>query len=109
MPNEWEVWWALVKFEDSNQAKTRPVIVLENNQAYILSLKVTSHGPRKNFNGEFDLMKWNEAGLERPSTVRLSQPLKLKEKDFKSKIGDLDAFDIYAIQQLLTYYDFENY
>ena len=49
-------------------------------------------------------MRWSDAGLTKPSTVRLSQPLQLIITDFKSKIGDLDAVDIYAIQQLIAYY-----
>ena len=41
------------------------------------------------------------AGLEIPSTGRLSQPLQLMESDFISKIGELDSLDIYGIQQRL--------
>lgn len=51
MPNEWEVWWATVAFEDDDDSKVRPVIVFENREAYILSLKVTSHPPRRNYQG----------------------------------------------------------
>lgn len=29
MPNEWEVWWATVAFEDDDDSKVRPVIVLK--------------------------------------------------------------------------------
>ena len=49
-------------------------------------------------------MRWSDAGLTKPSTVRLSQPLKLIITNFKSKIGELDAVDISAIQQLIAYY-----
>ena len=101
MPNEWEVWWATVAFEDYDGSKVRPVIVFENREAYILSLKVTSHPPRRNYQGEFELLRWDVAGLEIPSTVRLSQPLQLMESDFISKIGELDSLDIYGIQQRL--------
>lgn len=104
MSNSWEVWWAIVKFENSEESKIRPVVVLENQEAFIISLKVTSHKPRDTYPGEYDLMRWSDAGLTKPSTVRLSQPLQLIITDFKSKIGDLDAVDIYAIQQLIDYY-----
>ncbi|MDY3982924.1 MAG: hypothetical protein SOY70_02835 [Veillonellaceae bacterium] len=46
MPESWEIWWVRVKFEDSEECKVRPVIVLEDAVAYIISLKVTSHAPR---------------------------------------------------------------
>lgn len=104
MPNSWEIWWAVVKYDDSDERKIRPVVVLENKAAFIISLKVTSHKPRDSFNGEYDLMRWSDAGLTRPSTVRLQAPLKLVLSDFKSKIGDVDAIDIYAIQQLIEFY-----
>ena len=63
MPNEWEVWWATVAFEDYDGSKVRPVIVFENREAYILSLKVTSHPPRRNYQGEFELLRWIRGSL----------------------------------------------
>ena len=69
MPNSWEVWWAIVKFENSEESKVRPVVVLENQEAFIISLKVTSHKPRDTYSGEYDLMRWSDAGLTKPSTV----------------------------------------
>ena len=51
MPNSWEVWWAIVKFENSEESKIQPVVVLENQEAFIISLKVTSHRPRDTYPG----------------------------------------------------------
>ena len=63
-PQKWEVWWAKVKFEDEPDiVKTRPVVIFDNRQAYIVSFKVTGQMPRENFKGEYVLQKWQEAGL----------------------------------------------
>lgn len=104
MKHSWEVWWAYVKFEDSNEVRKRPVLVLEDRVAYILSLKITSHEPRKNFDGEYQLLQWEKAGLSKPSVVRISKALRLEERDFGNKIGKLTDADIYAIQMLLRFY-----
>lgn len=69
MPESWEIWWARVKFEDSEECKVRPVIVLEDAVAYIISLKVTRHAPRNNYAGEYVLLDWQEEGLQKESTV----------------------------------------
>ena len=54
-PQPWEVWWAEVYFEDHpEEAKRRPVLVLENQTCIVLSLKITSHPPRMDsFMGEY--------------------------------------------------------
>ncbi|WP_298672482.1 type II toxin-antitoxin system PemK/MazF family toxin [uncultured Megasphaera sp.] len=101
---KWEIWWAYVKFEDSNEVKRRPVLILDNQIACILSLKITSHEPRKNFNGEYQILQWEKAGLTKPSVVRLSKPLCLQKRDFGDKIGKLSDADILSIQTLLTFY-----
>lgn len=49
-------------------------------------------------------MKWKEAGLTKPSVVRLSKMLKMQESDFLKKIGDLEDTDIYGIATLVRFY-----
>lgn len=101
--NEWEVWYAKVKFDDDwTQIKERPVLVISKELYYVLSLKITSHSPRANFPGEYSLVKWQEAGLHKQSTVRTSKKLKLVESDFVHKIGRLHPVDILGIRQLLS-------
>jgi mRNA-degrading endonuclease toxin of MazEF toxin-antitoxin module len=98
----WEVWYANVAFEeDSTKSKKRPVVVIDNRTAIILSLKVTSHEPRQNVFGEYALQRWKEAGLVKPSTVRCSKRLSLDQKDFVQRIGRLHPIDIYEIQKIL--------
>ena len=105
MMTKWEVWLASVRFDDSKEIKTRPVVIYEDKIAYIISFKVTSHEPRKNFIGEYQLKNWKAAGLKKKSVVRLHKKLKMYESDFIKKIGDLDDCDIFSICQLLRFYN----
>ena len=102
-PKKWEVWYAFYAYEDEpDSGKNRPVLVLENKDFYpILAAKVTSAKPREGFAGEYRIEKWKEAGLEKPSTIRLSKRLKLDEEDFKFKIGRLTPNDIIKVQSIL--------
>ena len=104
MPNKWEIWMAAFAYEDKpGQVSDRPVLVLENKEMYpVLVTKITKHAPREGYTGEYSIKKWKEAGLDYPSTVRLSKRLKLQETDFRRKRGRLHPIDIIEIQKLLS-------
>lgn len=100
-PKAWELWYALVKYEDEDYYQDRPVLVVDTSDGvYILVLKVTSTEQRNEW-GEYDITKWKSAGLDNPSTVRCSHSINLMPKDFRRKIGDLQLEDITRIMDLL--------
>ncbi len=93
----WEIWEANVPFEEGTGSKKRPVLYLSHDEEmYVFSLKMTSHEPRyKKMEGEYEIMRWKEAGLEKPTVVQCSKKLKLKNSDFTGKkYGRLSATDI---------------
>lgn len=97
-PNKWELWFADVYFEDNPTiSKKRPVLVLSRTEAIVLCNKITSHAPRLNCQGEYQLKDWKNAGLLKPSTIRLSQRFKLNIDKFIFKIGRLSSSDVLAI------------
>lgn len=100
-PEKWEVWLAEVRFEDSPEKKKRSVVIVAPNIAYYLSLKVTTHPPRTQYPGEYVLQMWQEAGLAKPSTVRASKLLKLRDSDFCGKVGRLHPIDIMELREIL--------
>lgn len=102
MPSKWELWYAGVAFEDDpDTVKDRPVVVIDQDHCYFISLKVTTHEPRAYSEGEFLLQRWKEAGLDHESTIRCSKRLKLVAGDFRRKIGRLHPTDIILLQQRL--------
>ena len=101
-PEKWEVWIATVKFEDSPEVKKRSVVIVAPNIAYFLSLKVTTHPPRSHYAGEYVLQMWKEAGLDKPSTVRASKLLKLKDSDLSHKAGRLHPIDIMGLKEIIN-------
>lgn len=104
MPKQWEIWYANFAFEDNpSVVKKRPVLILDNKKVFpILVAKVTKTKPREEYWGEYSINKWQEAGLDYPSTVRLSKRMSLEDSDLAYKIGQLSISDIIEIQKLIS-------
>ena len=101
-PSKWEIWYAKVAYEDDpTQIKKLHFLIIDDRVCYILSFKITSRAPRLNFPGEYKLVKWSEAGLHKPSTVRTSKRLRMIETDFVYKIGRLHPVDILGIIRII--------
>ena len=96
---KWDIYIADVPFEDLPQSKPRPVIILEDSVVLIDCIKMTGHPPRR---GEYALQKWQEAGLLKPTTVRVSKRLALSPRFFRKRIGSLHPVDIIEIQKRLS-------
>lgn len=101
-PSPWEIWWAKVKFEDDpSMIKERPVLVISVENASYISLKMTSSEPRPDFQGEYQVVEWKQAGLTKPTVIRSSKVLELFKRDFGTKIGNLPLQDILNVQNIL--------
>ena len=101
----WEIWEADVPFAEKRGSKRRPVVVLSQDEVFVISLKMTSHKARyDSLEGEYELMKWKEAGLSKPTVVQCSRKLKLDASCFTGKqYGRLNATDIIGLQAMLKY------
>ena len=89
----WDIWIAKVEFEEGTGSKIRPVLIIDGTRCYVLSLKITSHVPRSQFLGEYQIIEWKEAGLMKPSTIRISKQLNLPTDSFVKRIGRLTELD----------------
>ena len=87
----YEIWWAKVRFEETSDIKHRPVLIW-NDLAYVIAYKMTSTD-RGDDREEFKIEYWKEAGLSKPTTIRITKVLRLEKRDLISKIGDLDFRD----------------
>lgn len=100
---KWEIWLANVRFEDNpEESKLRPVLIIDKQNMFILSFKMTSHEPRQKYFGEYAIRFFKEAGLRKPTVIRLSKKLALLENEFKHKIGRLHPFDINEVNKILS-------
>lgn len=95
----WDVYIANVPFEDLPQSKPRPVVILADSVLVVDCLKMTSQPPRR---GEYALQKWREAGLLKPTTVRISKRLLLNHSALLKRIGALHPIDIFEIQKKIS-------
>lgn len=96
---KWDICIANVPFEDLPQSKPRPVVVLEDKTVTVYCLKMTGQPPRP---GEYPIKRWKEAGLDKPTTVRISKRLSLPAKNILKRIGSLHPVDIIEIQKRIT-------
>ena len=55
--------------------KERPVVIVltTDNEALVLAVKITGHGPRPEYPGEVRLLDWRQEGLSKPSVARCSK------------------------------------
>ena len=97
--NKWDIYLADVPFEDTPESKIRPILILGTCAVLIDCLKMTSHPARL---GEYTLQKWSEAGLRKPTTVRFSKRLQLRQQCLRKKLGHLHPIDIFEIEKRIS-------
>ena len=88
MMERYEIWKAKVRFEETSEIKERPVLIW-NDQAFLIAYKMTGTYRGDNQN-EYCIRYWKEAGLTKPTSIRLRKVLKLEKGDLLYKIGELD-------------------
>lgn len=84
----YDIWRARIRFEDSEEIKERPVLIW-NNQHFLIAYKMTGTDRGDN-QDEYRIRYWREAGLSKPTSIRLRKVLRLTEGDLLYKIGELD-------------------
>lgn len=89
------IYWATVKFEDTEEIKMRPILILDDNTSYVLSMPMTSQSPRAD---EYTIKHWAEAGLKKPTTIRTGKRLTVSTKDIREQIGILHEDDILLLR-----------
>lgn len=69
-----EVWAVDFPFEEDNtQSKVRSCIIMDVDTLEVLSIKVTKHEPRDEY--DIPILKWQEAQLPEPSYARVSKTM----------------------------------
>ena len=106
-PRLHDVWRLSFEYEDQpGIAKERPVVIgaLDEENAVVLAVKVTGHGPRLGYPGEVRIEDWKAAGLDKPSVARCSKSLVVPLAAFvnQKRYGTLTDRDSLAVARALS-------
>ncbi len=93
-----EVYVCIFPFTSGRGAKARPVLVLVDLGSDCLVCRITSV-PHQGFL-DLALSKWQETGLEKPSTIRLSRVVTIEKSLLKVRIGKLSNEDLSLVRKM---------
>jgi mRNA interferase MazF len=93
-----EVYVCVFPFTSGQSAKARPVLALMDLGSDCLVCRITSISHR----GFLDVQvgDWRAAGLDKPSTIRLSRLVTVEKSILKTRIGKLAAADAHRVKTL---------
>ncbi len=102
---EGEVWFVEFPLEENpNQTINRPVVVLDEDNLGVLSVKITKHAVRSEDPYDTPILYWQQANLRLASTARVSKVMNLQADDFIFKIGNLHPDDLERIEELYIHF-----
>ena len=101
-PNKWEIWMVNMPFDEGIGSKVRPALVIDSTGICILVGKMISHAPRREFPYEYPMIDWAGAGLQCPTTIRLSKITQLDKSRFLKRIGVIQTADQMRVREILT-------
>lgn len=96
---KYDIWLAKVFFEDGEDYKQRPVLILNNTAILISAYKITSKG--KHGEIQSPIRQWREAGLDKESYIVYEKALRIEKINLIRRIGRLQLADIYALERKL--------
>ena len=95
-----DVWWVHFPFQDKDQVKRRPAIIVDDETIAILAIKVTSK--EKDNPYSIFIKDWQSAGLTKPSWAIIDRIVSISEMFMDCKIGVLSENDATKILQLVA-------
>lgn len=101
----WEIWEADVPYrEDPLKSSRRPVLIISPNEVLILKM-TTHHHSEKPKPYEYEIAKWQAAGLTAQTYIQCDRFIKLGQERFSGKqYGRLQMTDIIGVQYMLQYH-----
>lgn len=102
---QWDIWEANVPYqEDPTKASVRPVLIIEPTK--VLVLKMTTHQHSEDPKPlEFEVSKWQAAGLTAKTFVQCDRFIELRMDSFTGRqYGRLQAADIIGVQGMMKFH-----
>lgn len=104
MLNIGELYLVRIAYDDnSNKSKIRPVLVINKddltNSCTIVEITGTAPKNPPTYYDQFKkpITRWREAGLDKPSYVKIHKTHNIKINNLHEKIGFIDTSDFYNI------------
>jgi mRNA interferase MazF len=91
-----DVYICLFPFTSGHDAKPRPVLILRDLDPDCLVCRITSV-PHQGFL-DLPVTHWQDAGLEKPSTIRLSRLVTIEKVLLRLRIGRLAPDDLALVR-----------
>jgi mRNA interferase MazF len=91
-----DVYVCLFPFTSGRDAKPRPVLILRDLDPDCLVCRITSV-PHQGFL-DLPVTRWQDAGLEKPSTIRLSRLVTIEKVLLRLRIGRLAPDDLALVR-----------
>lgn len=101
-----QVYLARMFFDDSKQAKIRPVVLMKDRLGKWCIYKVTGRLDNAlNHKYGFQTKDWQTAGFYKPSIVKCNKEdcVRMRPKHMLKKIGELSSRDLLGFSEKLTY------
>ncbi len=92
-----EVYVGIFPFTSGQVGKARPVLILMDLGLDCLVCRITSI-PHRGFL-DLQIKGWQEAGLDKPSTIRLSRLVTVEKTILKVRIGQLSNEDVGRVRK----------
>ncbi len=96
-----EVWWIHFPFEDKDDYKRRPAIVIDDDTIAILAMYVTSKNKNNN-PYSVAIQDWDLTGLTKPSWARIDKIVSVSEWHMVRKSGELSERYLTMILHLVA-------
>ena len=102
---KWDIILVSFPFRDLTSTKKRPALVISpddyNNSSDFVILFITSNLKAKPKTGDYRLQHWKQAGLPKPSMIRMKFAT-INKSIIVKKIGNLIDKDIQKVKDSLT-------
>lgn len=100
--NVGEVWWTQFPFEEIDEVKRRPAIVIDEDTIAILAMMVSSKEKANPYS--IEVTDWKDAGLPVRSWARIDRIIRMDEWRMEKKIGNLSERDLKKFMEIITEY-----
>lgn len=103
--DKWDIVEADVPFrEDLTKSKLRPVLIISENEYLVLKL-TTHHHSDKPRPYEYEISKWQEAGLTAMTYIQCDRFVRLSQKRLTGKrYGRLQMADIIGVTVMMRFH-----